>query len=179
MHAAIRKYSVDAESTDKLARKVSESLLPLIRGVPGFVAYYILCTEKGEVTSISIFESQGGVEEYNRVVLGWLGENLSELPLVSFTNTLTEAAVLMAVEEKIGGQTLKPESESESPDPQSSQLLSTEQLCEELGMSKSWVYRRLRSGEIPSVRLGKVLKVKRTDLDTYLRDHRYRAPTQS
>jgi excisionase family DNA binding protein len=39
------------------------------------------------------------------------------------------------------------------------QLLSIPQLCQELGMGKSWIYRRLRSGEIPSVRLGRSIKV--------------------
>ena len=34
------------------------------------------------------------------------------------------------------------------------ELLSISELCQELGMGKSWIYRRLRSGEIPSVKLG-------------------------
>jgi excisionase family DNA binding protein len=32
------------------------------------------------------------------------------------------------------------------------ELLSISELCQELGMGKSWIYRRLRSGEIPSVK---------------------------
>jgi len=40
-------------------------------------------------------------------------------------------------------------------------------------MGKSWVYRRLRSGEIPSVKLGRSIKVKRTDLEEYLEKQRY------
>src|SRR5215217_113798 len=51
------------------------------------------------------------------------------------------------------------------------QLLSIPQLCQELGMGKSWVYRRLRSGEIPSVRLGRTIKVKREELEEYLQSH--------
>ena len=39
---------------------------------------------------------------------------------------------------------------------------------QELGMGKSWVYRRLRNGEIPSVKLGRSIKVKREDLEEYL-----------
>jgi excisionase family DNA binding protein len=52
-------------------------------------------------------------------------------------------------------------------------LLSIPELCQELGMGKSWVYRHLRSGEIPSVKLGRSIKVKRTDLEQYLENHRY------
>jgi excisionase family DNA binding protein len=55
------------------------------------------------------------------------------------------------------------------------QLLSIPQLCQELGMGKSWLYRRLRSGEIPSVRLGRTIKVRRDELEQYLQRHHYPA----
>jgi excisionase family DNA binding protein len=53
------------------------------------------------------------------------------------------------------------------------ELLAMAEVCQELGMGKSWVYRRLRSGEIPSVKLGRSIKVKRADLEEYLENHRY------
>ncbi len=53
------------------------------------------------------------------------------------------------------------------------QLLSIPQLCQELGMGKSWIYRRLRSGEIPSIRLGRTIKVRRDELEEYLQRHHY------
>ena len=37
-------------------------------------------------------------------------------------------------------------------------------------MGKSWVYQRLRSGEIPSLKLGKNIKVRREDLEEYLKN---------
>jgi excisionase family DNA binding protein len=52
-------------------------------------------------------------------------------------------------------------------------LLAIPEVCQELGMGKSWVYRRLRSGEIPSVKLGRSIKVKRADLEEYLEKQRY------
>ncbi len=55
----------------------------------------------------------------------------------------------------------------------SGELLSIEQVCQELGMGKSWVYKRIQSGEIPSVKLGRNIKVKREDLDQYLENQRY------
>jgi excisionase family DNA binding protein len=42
-------------------------------------------------------------------------------------------------------------------------------------MGKSWIYRRLRSGEIPSVRLGRTIKVRRDELEEYLQRHHYTA----
>ena len=53
------------------------------------------------------------------------------------------------------------------------QLLSIPEVCQELGMGKSWVYRRLKSGEIPSIKLGHNIKVKREDLEGYLESQRY------
>jgi excisionase family DNA binding protein len=52
------------------------------------------------------------------------------------------------------------------------QLLSIAEVCQELGMGKSWVYRRLKSGEIPSIKLGHNIKVKREDLEQYLESQR-------
>ena len=58
-------------------------------------------------------------------------------------------------------------------DQESVELLSITQVCQELGMGKSWVYHRIKSGEIPSVKLGRNIKVKREDLDQYLENQRY------
>ena len=52
-------------------------------------------------------------------------------------------------------------------------LLSITDVCQELGMGKSWVYRRIQSGEIPSVKLGRNIKVRREDLEAYLDAQRY------
>ena len=48
------------------------------------------------------------------------------------------------------------------------ELLSITEVCQELRMGKSWVYRRIQSGEIPSVKLGHNIKVRREDLEGYL-----------
>jgi excisionase family DNA binding protein len=53
------------------------------------------------------------------------------------------------------------------------ELLSISEVCQELGMGKSWVYGRLRSGEIPSIKLGHNTKVKRSDLEQYVQRQPY------
>ena len=81
-----------------------------------------------------------------------------------------ESALLEFEEEALGGD------EEETQRWQSGtsfQLLSIPEVCQELGMGKSWVYRRLKSGEIPSVKLGHNIKVKREDLEVYLEGQRY------
>jgi excisionase family DNA binding protein len=56
-------------------------------------------------------------------------------------------------------------------------LLSIAEVCQELGMGKSWVYKRIQSGEIPSVKLGHNIKVKREDLEIYLERQRNQPPS--
>ncbi len=53
-------------------------------------------------------------------------------------------------------------------------LLSVTEVCQEIGMGKSWVHHRLKSGEIPNIRLGNNIKVRRGDLEGYLESSRYR-----
>jgi excisionase family DNA binding protein len=60
-----------------------------------------------------------------------------------------------------------------------SDLLSIPEVCQELDMGKSWVYQKLKSGEIPSIRLGRLIKVRRADLEEYLNSHRYTPPEES
>ena len=81
-------------------------------------------------------------------------------------------STLLEFEESIGG-----EAQERPQERQGLHLLSIPELCQELGMGKSWVYRRLRSGEIPSVKLGRSIKVKREDLEEYLERHRYQSAT--
>ena len=54
-------------------------------------------------------------------------------------------------------------------------LLSIKEVCEELGMGKSWVYHRLKSGEIPSIKIGGAVKVKRADLNEFIDNQPYRS----
>jgi excisionase family DNA binding protein len=68
---------------------------------------------------------------------------------------------------------------SEQPDAFASELLSMEEVRQTLGMGKSWTYRRVKSGEIPSVKLGRSIKVRREDLEGYLETQRYRPTTFS
>src|ERR671916_541570 len=82
-------------------------------------------------------------------------------------------SALIEFEESISGEaSLRPQ---EEPQQHGVQLLSIAQVCQEIGMGKSWVYRRLRSGEIPSIRLGRTIKVRRDELEQYLGRYHYPA----
>jgi excisionase family DNA binding protein len=76
-----------------------------------------------------------------------------------------ESAVL-EFEEAIEGKAIN------RPESRDVELMSIPQVCQYLGMGKSWVYRRIHNQEIPSVRLGRTIKIRRSDLEQYLEDHR-------
>ena len=77
-------------------------------------------------------------------------------------------STLLEFEEALTGEaSVRPESSRKGLD-----LLSIPEVCQELGMGKSWVYRRLKSGEIPSIKLGHNIKVEREDLEQYLQSQR-------
>jgi len=56
---------------------------------------------------------------------------------------------------------------------QSSRLLSPSEVCQELEADRASVYRRLRSGEIPALKLGSALKVRRADLEEYMKGQQH------
>src|SRR5919112_272582 len=81
----------------------------------------------------------------------------------------TLESALLVFEEAIEGQ-----SPDRARNPRAGEeLLSIPEVCQELSMGKSWVYRNIKSGEIPSVKLGRSIKIKRKDLEDYLEGHRY------
>ena len=55
-------------------------------------------------------------------------------------------------------------------------LFSVIEVCQELEMSKTWVYREIKSGQIPSIKLGNNIKVRRKDLEEYLESSRLHPP---
>ena len=115
----------------------------------------------------------GGPPQHPKPALGPLRQALR-----SHRRSLQELeSVLIKFEEALlGGREERPER------PQAQQgetggggleLLSIPEVCQELGMGKSWVYRRIQSGEISSVKLGRNIKVRREDLEGYLEAQRY------
>ncbi len=79
-----------------------------------------------------------------------------------------ESALVEFEEEYYGRSSVRP------PERKGLDLLSIPEVCQELGMGKSWLYRKLKSGEIPSIKLGRVIKVKRSALEEYLENQSLR-----
>jgi len=70
--------------------------------------------------------------------------------------------------EKSAGRSLN----GQNPNGQNLRLLSLPEVCQELGEERVVVHQRLTSGEIPSLKLGRTLKVRQPDLKEYIRGQR-------
>ncbi len=79
MHVTIRRYQLDPDWVDLLLRRVNEEFVPMIRDAPGFLAYYALDAGDGTVASVSVFESQAGAEESNRMAADWVRRELTPM----------------------------------------------------------------------------------------------------
>ena len=79
MFAAIRQAKAKTGAAEELARRIKEGAIPIIRGVEGFKAYYVVYAPDDTVTAISLFNNFAGAEEANRRALAWIEQNLGPL----------------------------------------------------------------------------------------------------
>ena len=78
MYVTIRRYkNADALAETMTAKK--DEVVQLIKGVPGFVAYY--ATRDGDtMTSVSVYNDKAGGDESTRRAGEWVRANVSSLP---------------------------------------------------------------------------------------------------
>ena len=75
MYMVVRTWTGAGALADAMQKRQQE-VTDLIRGVPGFVAYY--ATRSGDtVTSVTVCESQAGTSESTRLAGEWVKANLS------------------------------------------------------------------------------------------------------
>ncbi|MDP9864535.1 MULTISPECIES: hypothetical protein [Streptosporangium] len=78
MYATVRRYEGITDPTEA-GRRVSEEFVPLIRQVPGFVAYYWVDAGDGVMLSTSVFEDRAGAEESTGRAADFVREKLASL----------------------------------------------------------------------------------------------------
>ena len=81
MYVAIRQYGLlTNEPVENVFLGIREGFIPIIKNAPGFLAYYVLNSGGGTLTSISIFEHRAGAEKSNQMAEDWIGKNPNTLP---------------------------------------------------------------------------------------------------
>ncbi|WP_030271640.1 hypothetical protein [Streptomyces sp. NRRL B-24484] len=86
MYAAVRRYEGVTDPAEA-GRRVAEGFVPLLRRVPGFVAYYWVDAGNGVMVSTSVFEDRAGADESVTRAADFVRDNLASLlpnpPLVT------------------------------------------------------------------------------------------------
>ena len=77
MNAVIRHYRGNSQLFDVLERRTDE-VEKVIRGVSGFVSYYLVRTEDGGGFTVSVFEDKTGTDESIRVAADWVRQNVPQ-----------------------------------------------------------------------------------------------------
>ena len=73
MFATIRSYhGVDQTRAAELTGKVNETLMPLLKELPGFDGYYLVDAGNGPFTSFSLFETREQSEASTKLVSKWI-----------------------------------------------------------------------------------------------------------
>lgn len=77
MYATVRVYTAGHELVDALVSNES-AVRSLISEIDGFRAYYLVRTAEGAV-SVSVYDTEVGVEASTRAAATWIAENLPDL----------------------------------------------------------------------------------------------------
>jgi hypothetical protein len=78
MYAVVRRYDGVTDPAEA-ERQVKEGFVPLLREVPGFVAYYWVNAGGGVMFSTSVFQDQAGEEESTKRAEDFVRANLASL----------------------------------------------------------------------------------------------------
>jgi hypothetical protein len=78
MYAAVRRYEGVTDPAE-VSRLVEEGYVPLVRQVPGFVAYYWVDAGNSVCLSTSVFQDQAGAEESTLRASNFVRDNLASL----------------------------------------------------------------------------------------------------
>lgn len=78
MYAVVRTYQDEAPDVIEQLRQRVDSIKEVMRGIEGFVAYYLLDTQGGGIATVSVFMDRAGAEESTRAAGRWVSENVSD-----------------------------------------------------------------------------------------------------
>jgi heme-degrading monooxygenase HmoA len=81
MHATVRQYD-KVENPKELTKQVTETFLPLMKDIPGFIGYYFIDVgeDGGRMVSISLFESEEATAESNKRAAEWVQAHPGLIP---------------------------------------------------------------------------------------------------
>jgi hypothetical protein len=77
MHASVRRYRV--RDMDAIVSKVESDFVEQVKGIDGFVGYYVIDGGDGTAASVTVGETADAVAEATRLSGNWVRENIADL----------------------------------------------------------------------------------------------------
>jgi hypothetical protein len=77
VQAAVRRYRTS--DIDSLVAKVEDEFVEKVKGVDGFVGYYVIDGGGGDVVSVTVGETEDAVEESTRLASDWTESSVADL----------------------------------------------------------------------------------------------------
>ncbi len=79
MHGVLRQYTLDVKNVAEIVRRVAAGGVPIIKAIPGFVAYAITDAGHGQLVTYSVYETKASAEESTRKAAAWVKENIASM----------------------------------------------------------------------------------------------------
>ena len=96
MYAVVRRYQGASQLFEELARPERQAdITQVLRGVPGFVDYYLIRSANGGA-SVTVCQDQAGTQESTRRAAAWVRENVPAA--AGSPPEITEGEVLVRVQ---------------------------------------------------------------------------------
>jgi hypothetical protein len=78
MYVSVRRYD-NVRSVSRVCGRIAESFVPLLKRMPGFIAYYAVDGGNGTMATVSVFSTEAMAHESSEVAGRWLKENVADL----------------------------------------------------------------------------------------------------
>src|SRR2546428_10819224 len=82
MHAAFRRYRIRLGAVEAAAERAHDGLVPGLRRVPGFAAYYLVHAGNDTLASIALFQTEESAAVGERLLNDWVRHDWSVVQAV-------------------------------------------------------------------------------------------------
>lgn len=102
MFATIRRYdAIDQDHVADLAKKIDETLVPILSELPGFSGYYLIDAGNGIMNSIGVFDTAQHADESAKVASTWVREQNLENVLPTAPKITTGEVIVQKTAELV------------------------------------------------------------------------------
>ena len=69
MNGSVRQYKIDRNVVINLVQRFQREFVPVVREMPGFVAFYVITRGSDIMTTVALFDTQAGVDRANQLAI--------------------------------------------------------------------------------------------------------------